>query len=548
MTIQHKPFAITLDVGSSHLNKTGSWRTMRPIYVDRLPPCNKACPSGENIQGWLSLAEESDYHGAWKLLTRDNPFPAIMGRVCYHPCETSCNRGQLDLPVGINSVERFIGEQGLINNWQFTPVEDSGKKVMIIGAGPAGLSAAYHLRRMGHQITVFEASEKPGGMLRYGIPKYRLPREKLNAEIYRIANMGVEIKLNHRIEDIDKTQAEGQFDAVLVCIGAQKSHLIEFEGQPTIPILDALSVLRDVEEERPNRLLGRVVVYGGGNSAMDVARTAIRMGSQDVTVVAREEFENMSAHRFEIKETIEEGAQIINSRAIKTINGNELTLERLKVSEEHDSGRLLVVETGELETLEADTVILAIGQTVDLNLIKDNSGIKISNNTIEISPIMQTGQNGVFAAGDAVPSKRSVTTALGQGKKAARAINAWLHDQIYQPAPQNELATFDKMEPWYYTDAPRTVQPLLEAVRRKNGFAEVVGDLDQECAKYEARRCMSCGNCFECDNCYGICPDNAITKLGQGKGFEFKYDYCKGCGMCEAECPCGAIAMVAEEI
>lgn len=548
MTGQRKPFAITLDVGTSHLNKTGSWRTMRPVYVDRLPPCNKACPCGENIQGWLSLAEEKNYQGAWELLTRDNPFPSIMGRVCYHPCETVCNRGQLDLPVGINSVERFIGEQGLIYNWQFTPGTDTGKKVMIIGAGPAGLSAAYHLRCMGHQVTIFEASGKPGGMMRYGIPKYRLPREKLNAEIYRIINMGVEIKLLHRVEDIEKTKSEGQFDAVLVCIGAQKSHMIEFAGHASIPIFDALTVLRDVEEDRPNRLFGRVVVYGGGNAAMDVARTAIRMGAHDVTVISREESDNMSAHRFEVKETLEEGAQIITSRSIKSIAGNKLTLERLKVSEEHHSGRLLVVETGEFETIEADIVVLAIGQNVDQSLFNDYSKINISNNVIEISPIMQTGQKGVFAAGDAVPSKRSVTTALGQGKKAARSINAWLNGQTYQPTPQNEIASFDKMEPWYYTDAPRTIQPHLDAVRRKNGFAEVVGDLDQENAKYEARRCMSCGNCFECDNCYGICPDNAVSKLGQGKGFEFKYDYCKGCGMCEAECPCGAIAMVVEEI
>ncbi|MDX2506207.1 MAG: NAD(P)-binding protein [Gammaproteobacteria bacterium] len=548
MTIQHKPFAITLDVGSSHLNKTGSWRSMRPVYVNRLPPCNKACPTGEDIQGWLSLAEEKNYQGAWQLLTRDNPFPAIMGRVCYHPCENACNRGQLDLPVGINSVERFIGEQGLVNNWQFTPGADTGKKIMIVGAGPAGLSTAYHLRLSGHQVTIFEAAEKPGGMMRYGIPKYRLPREKLNAEIYRIETMGVEFKLNHRIEDIDKTKAEGQFDAAVITIGAQKSHMIEFEGQASIPVLDALKVLRDTEQERPNQLIGRVLVYGGGNSAMDVARTAVRMGSHDVTVISRREASNMTAHPFEIKEAIEEGTQIINLRAIKAINGNQITLEKLKASEQHHSGNTRVVETGEFETIEADLVVLAIGQVLDQQLLENNPQIQIENHTIQIDPAMQTVEKGVFAAGDAVPSQRSVTTALGHGKKVARAINAYFNNQVYQPASQNEVATFDKMEPWYYSDAPRTVQPLLDAVRRKNGFAEVVGDLDVENAKYEARRCMSCGNCFECDNCYGICPDNAITKLGPDKGFEFKYDYCKGCGMCEAECPCGAIAMVPEEI
>ncbi len=548
MTIQHKPFAITLDVGTSHLNKTGSWRSMRPVYIDRLPPCNKACPTGENIQGWLSLAEEKNYRGAWELLTKDNPFPAIMGRVCYHPCENTCNRGQLDLPVGINSVERFIGEQGLINNWQFKAGEDTGKKIMVIGAGPAGLSSAYHLRRFGHQVTIYEASEKPGGMMRYGIPKYRLPREKLNAEIYRIQKMGVEFKLNHPVKDILETKKQGGFDAVVIGIGAQQSHFISFPGQSSIPVLDALTVLRDTENENPNQLIGKVVVYGGGNSAMDVARTAIRMGAQDVTVISRQEIDNMSAHPFEIKETLEEGAQIISLRSIKAINGCEITLELLKTSEEHHSGHSFVVETGEVESIEADVLVLAIGQVIDRQLFENIAPIEISNESIQIDNTMKTGLDGVFAAGDVVPSQRSVTTALGHGKKVARAIDAWLNGQSYQPAPQNEVATFDKMEPWYYSDAPRTIQPHLDAVRRKNGFAEVVGDLDQDHAKYEARRCMSCGNCFECDNCYGICPDNAITKLGPGKGFEFKYDYCKGCGMCESECPCGAIAMEAEDI
>ncbi|MCU7959459.1 MAG: NAD(P)-binding protein [gamma proteobacterium symbiont of Bathyaustriella thionipta] len=547
MSKQQKPFAITLDVGSSHLNKTGSWRTMRPVYVDRLPPCNKACPSGENIQGWLSLTEEKKYRQAWELLTRDNPFPAIMGRVCYHPCESICNRGQLDLPVGINSVERFIGEQGLIHNWQFTAGQDSGKKVMIIGAGPAGLAAAYHLRCFGHQVTIFEAAEKPGGMLRYGIPKYRLPREKLRAEIYRIERMGVEIKLCHAVTDIDKTRDEGGFDAVLLCVGAQHSHMIEFDGEATIPVLDALKVLRDTEEERPNQLIGRVLVYGGGNSAMDVARTAIRMGAQDVTVISRNEAANMSAHPFEIQEAIEEGAEIRNLRSIRAINGNEITLELLKSSEIEQVGKPKTVKTGNYETLQADIVVLAIGQLLDEQLFQ-HTEVRLENQRLSIDDKMQTSQAGIFAAGDAVPSPRSVTHALGTGKKAARAIHAWLNQQVYQPAPQNEVASFDKMEPWYYSDALRTVQPHLDSIRRKNGFAEVVGDLDCEHGTYEARRCMSCGNCFECDNCYGICPDNAITKLGVGKGFEFKYDYCKGCGMCEAECPCGAITMLAEDI
>ncbi len=548
MTAQHKPYAITLDVGSSHLNKTGSWRTERPVYVNRLPPCNKACPTGENIQLWLSLTEEEKYHQAWETLTRDNPFPAIMGRVCYHPCENSCNRGQLDLPVGINSVERFLGDQGMANDWHFNPGEDSGKKVMIIGAGPGGLATAYHLRRMGHQVTIFEASAKPGGMMRYGIPKYRLPREKLIAEIYRIEALGVEIKLNHKVENILETKEAGGFDAVLLAIGAQHSRKLDFTGAQDLLIYDALSVLRDIEEERPNRLKGRVIVYGGGNSAMDVARSAVRLGAQDVTVISRDEEQNMSAHPFEIKEAKEEGTTLFNLRAIHSIEKNTLILEKLKTSEEHHSGKTRVVPTGEFERIDADTLVLAIGQEVDTAILADMNNVLVENNTIVVNEGMQTGHPGIFAAGDAVPSQRSVTTALGHGKKAARYINAYLSGETYRPAPQNEVASFDKMEPWYYTDAPRTIQPMLDSVRRKSGFAEIVGDLDLENARFEARRCMSCGNCFECDNCYGICPDNAIIKLGPGKGFEYKYDYCKGCGMCAEECPCGAITMVPEEI
>lgn len=548
MTVQHKPYAITLDVGSSHLNKTGSWRTERPVYVNRLPPCNKACPTGENIQLWLSQTEEEKYHQAWETLTKDNPFPAIMGRVCYHPCENSCNRGQLDLPVGINSVERFLGDQGMSNDWHFTPGDDTGKKVMIIGAGPGGLATAYHLRRLGHQVTIFEASAKPGGMMRYGIPKYRLPREKLTAEIYRIEKFGVEIKLNHKVENILETQKAGGFDAVLLAMGAQNSRTLDFGDTANLPILEALKVLRDTEEERPNQLKGRVVVYGGGNSAMDVARTAVRLGAQDVTVISRGEQQHMTAHPSEIKEALEEGTNLLTLRSIHSIENNTLILEKLKTSEEHHSGKTRVVPTGSFERIGADILVLAIGQEVESTILAGMENIQIENNTIVVDEGMQTGHPGIFAAGDMVPSQRSVTTALGHGKKAARYINAYLSAETYKPAPQNEVASFDKMEPWYYSDAPRTVQPMLDSVRRKSGFAEIVGDLDLENAKFEARRCMSCGNCFECDNCYGICPDNAITKRGPGQGFEYKYDYCKGCGICAEECPCGAITMTPEAI
>ncbi|MCU7808752.1 MAG: FAD-dependent oxidoreductase, partial [Candidatus Thiodiazotropha sp. (ex Semelilucina semeliformis)] len=279
-----KPFAITLDVGSSLLNKTGSWRTERPVYLDRLPPCNNACPAGENIQDWLYHSEEGHYEKAWREIMLNNPFPAVMGRVCYHPCENACNRVHVDDAVGINSVERFLGDQALRQGWKVEPGQDTGKRVMIVGAGPAGLACAYHLRRFGHQVTVYEASAQAGGMVRYGIPKYRMPREKLKAEIQRIEAMGVEIVLNTRIDDIQGFKQANGFDAVFLAIGAQNAKRTEIPSDDSVPVLDAVSLLRAVEEEEHVELRGRVAVYGGGNTAVDVARTAIRMGATQVTL------------------------------------------------------------------------------------------------------------------------------------------------------------------------------------------------------------------------------------------------------------------------
>ncbi len=541
--MQQKPFAVTLDPATSLINHTGSWRTERPVYVHRLPPCNNACPAGENIQAWLAYTEEGNYEAAWRQIMDDNPLPACMGRVCYHPCETACNRVQLDDAVGINSVERFLGDQALKYEWKMEPGVATGKRVMIVGAGPGGLSAAYHLRRLGHEVTIFESSPKAGGMIRYGIPKYRMPREKLTAEIARIEAMGVKIQYNTRIDDVLATQREGNFDAVLLAIGAQLARQIDIPATGNPPVIDALTVLRDTELDTPTKLHGRVVVYGGGNTAMDVARSAIRLGARKATVVVFEAREHMPAHKFEVHEALEEGVELLNLRAIKKVEANTVTLEKMAATNERWPR-----PTGEFETIEADVVVKAVGQDIESGFLSKIPGLEIKDGVIQVDGAMRTGVVGIFAGGDMVPSIRTVTTSIGHGKKAARNIDAYLRGATYKPAEKHEIVNFDMLEPWYYTDAPRTHRPRLDVVRRTSGFAEVVGNLDEETAAYEARRCMSCGNCFECDNCYGVCPDNAITKLGYGKGFEFKYDYCKGCSLCVNECPCGAIQMVPEDI
>jgi len=539
-----KPFAITLDVGSSLANHTGSWRTSRPVYLSRKPPCNHQCPAGENIQAWLFHAESGNYEAAWRALVEDNPFPAIMGRVCYHTCESACNRAQLDSAVGINSVENFLGDQAIEKGWKFAPpAAATGKKVMIVGAGPSGLSAAYHLARLGHAVTVIEAGPLPGGMMRFGIPQYRLPRPVLDAEVQRIVDLGVRIEYNTKVSNVLEAKQSGGFDAVFLAVGAHIAKRAYIPAGDSAKVLDAISVLRSMEgEEKP--LLGRrVVIYGGGNTAIDMARTAKRLGATESIIVYRRNREKMPAHDFEVEEALQEGVMIKWLSTIKQAGESSITVEKMALD---DKG--FPQPTGEFETLEADSVVLALGQDVDLSLIEGIPGLLVQDGVVQVSAQMMTGHAGIFAGGDMVPAERNATVAIGHGKKAARNIDAWLKGEACAAKPETELATFDKLNTWYYSDAPKTVRPMLDIIRRQSTFEEVQGGLDETNALFEARRCLSCGNCFECDNCYGVCPDNAVIKLGIGKGFEFNYDYCKGCGICVSECPCGSIKMVPEDI
>jgi NADPH-dependent glutamate synthase beta subunit-like oxidoreductase len=545
--VKEKPFAITLDVGSSLANKTGNWRTERAVYVDRLPPCNNACPAGENIQQWLYDAEEggTGYERAWRGIMEDNPFPAVMGRVCYHPCETACNRAQLDEAVGINSVERFLGDEAIARGWQVeVTAEPSGKRVLVVGAGPSGLSAAYHLARLGHDVTVQDAGPMAGGMMRFGIPRYRLPRDVLDAEVQRIVDLGVALELNSKVTSILETMEGGRFDAAFLAVGAHLGKRAYIPAGSAAKILDAVSLLRSMEGEEQPLLGRRVVVYGGGNTAIDAARTAKRLGAEEAIVVYRRTRERMPAHDFEVEEAEEEGVLMKWLSTIKHADGGKLVVERMELDE---TG--FPQPTGELEELEADSFVLALGQETDLSLLDGVPGLEIEDGVIEVGPNMMTGHPGIFAGGDMVPAERTVTVAVGHGKKAARHVDAWLRGGAYEPAPKHDLAGFDLLNTWYYSDAPRTVQPQLELARRQSTFEEVVGGLEESNALYEARRCLSCGNCFSCDNCYGVCPDNAVIKLGEpGERYAIDYDFCKGCGLCVAECPCGAIEMVPETI
>ncbi len=539
-----KPFAITLEVGSSLANKTGSWRVERPVYVDRMPPCNNACPAGENIQQWLYLAEDGSYEAAWRQIMRDNPFPAVMGRACFHACQSVCNRATVDEAVGINAVERFLGDRAIEEGWRPDAAgSPSGKRVLVVGSGPAGLAAAYHLRLLGHEVVVHESSPLPGGMMRYGIPAYRLPRRVVDAEIDRIVAMGLTMECGRPIVDLEATIKDGGFDAAFVAVGAQRGRHADIPAGDSPRILDAVSILRDTESTEAPALGRRVVIYGGGDTAMDAARTARRLGAEDAVVVYRRTPERMPADVEEVHDAVDEGVRLKWLSTIVNDEGGLLTIERMELD-----GSGFPQPTGEFEELPADTLVLALGQEADLSLLHSLPDVHTEVGLVMVGPDLMSGHPGVFAGGDMVAGARTLTDATGHGKKAARAIDAWLDGRIFDRPARPAPATREHLNTWYYADAPKSVRPRLDAARRASTFDEVVGGLDDSTALYEARRCLSCGNCFQCDNCFGVCPDNAVMKVDEAHGYRFDYDFCKGCGLCVQECPCGAIAMEPEEI
>ncbi len=512
------------------------------MYVDLLPPCNSACPAGENIQGWLAQVQDGQHERAWRILVADNPFAAIHGRVCYHPCETNCNRASLDSAVSIHAVERFLGDLALEREWLFDPpAVRSGKRVLVIGSGPSGLSAACHLARLGHEVEVRDAGAQPGGMMRYGIPAYRLPRDVLDAEIARVAALGVRFISNHRVSDLEAERREGGFDAVFVAVGAHLSKRVNIPAMDAGPMVDAVEYLRGVASGERPAIGRRVAVYGGGNTAMDAARTARRLGAEEAIIVYRRTREQMPAHEDEAQDAEREGVRMNWLRTIKAFEGETLQIEQMELDE---TG--FPQPTGRFETLAADAVILALGQESDTEFLRSVPGVEIERDgTVQVSPSLMTGAPGVFAGGDMVPAERTVTVGVGHGKRAAREIDAWLHGQLLERAPKHPPAPFEILNLWFFGDAQRRQQPELAPSERVD-FTEVVGALPSHEATYEAHRCLSCGNCCECDGCLGACPEDAVIKLGPGLRYEYDYDRCTGCRACYEQCPVHSIEMIPE--
>ncbi|MDR2267954.1 MAG: FAD-dependent oxidoreductase [Holosporaceae bacterium] len=534
---------IIMDIATSLKNKTGSWRTVRPEFVRRLPPCNVACPAGENIQQWLSLIQEGKFLEAWREMLKNNPFPAIMGRVCYHNCEKACNRGQFDCAVNINLLERSIGDMAIANGWKLeenaSDCHPSGKKVLVIGAGPSGLTAAYFLRQYGHSVTIYEAQIKPGGMMRYGVPSYRLDRTILDAEINRIIVGDMKLSCNKRVNCLE-TELQ-RFDAIYVATGANLAVKTGMEIKDNAVVMDAIDMFRQLENGNLSIRLqgGNVLVYGGGNTAVDSARTALRLGAKNVKIIYRRTLPQMKAHDSEIQEALKEGIEIVCLRTINAIDGKKVLLEEVLPGE--NSG--VIHKSGNNEVVRADAVIFAVGQSIDNNLFSKVDGLEISENgALIVNKNMATSIAGIFAGGDIIHGKRTVTDAIGHGKKAARHIDAYLRGIEFASVPKSEVANFKKIN----TDYFQKIDGLITSEFAKISFEENKIFFNEEELIRGACRCFSCGNCANCDNCYGYCPDCAIRKK-KDNSLEINYDYCKGCGICATECPHGAIKMTSED-
>lgn len=563
---------------STLASRTGSWKYIRPVYQDRVAPCCESCPVGIDVEGYLNLLREGRVEDACDVLVRENPMPAVTGRVCHHPCETTCNRRQFDEGVSVHAIERALGDHVLETVPAKAP-RKSCASVGIVGSGPAGLACAYHVARLGYSVTVFEAAREAGGMLRLGIPEYRLPREVLDKQIEWIRAQGVTIECGTRIgTDVPWWSLLGSFDAVFLSMGAQQSKPLGVPGEGLGGVQSGLAFLREVNGGARPQLGRRVVVVGGGNTAMDCARTALRLGSE-ATVLYRRTRAEMPAIADEVEEAEREGVQFVFLAApVRLLSANgrvsAIDCQRMELGPPDDSGRRAPVPiANDRFTLQADTVLSAIGESPELDALPaEIERVAAGMLTDEYGG---TTRAAVFAGGDAARQPRTVADALGAGKRAAIGIDQYLRlvggralegpgtaalrygrrgnlsitawrsdDPISRTAPVNEVVTYEELNTNHFLHAPRRRDGRLDAPANGRRFAEVNLGLDLEAALEEARRCFNCGVCNRCDVCLVFCPDVAISR--SNGGYAVALDYCKGCGVCAVECPRGAIAMTRE--
>jgi NADPH-dependent glutamate synthase beta subunit-like oxidoreductase len=531
--------------GTTESMKTGTWRAALPVYQAPPSPCHQACPVSGSVALWMQQAAARDWHGAWLTLTENNPFPAIVGRVCHHPCEAACNRGGYDAPLSICALERCVGDRALAEGWRHAPVSIARKeRIAVVGGGPAGLSAAYQLRRRGYAVTIFESQPALGGLLRDGIPPYRLPRDVLDGEISRMLELGIEVRCGAPLATQHRfAQLRAEFDAVYLAMGARRQKRLAQLDYAAPWVMDGAAYLVQANSGAPPALGRRLAVIGGGSAAIDVARSAQRAGCK-VSLIALERVAQMPAQREEVVQALEEGIMLVDGAllrdAIRTPEGVTLRCVRADFEPGARKGEFRVTPiAGSDFTLEVDAVVPAIGQDPELELLQ--SFARTEGALLWTDAGGATSAEGVFAGGDMASTARFVTEAIGMGRRAAREIDRQLRRQDAATDFPKASLPFSAINTYYHPHAERAASAYLQPAARLHGHAEVQLGLETEQALAEAARCFSCGQCISCDNCYYYCPDMAISRVPGG--YAVAEDYCKGCGLCVAECPTGSIAM-----
>jgi NADPH-dependent glutamate synthase beta subunit-like oxidoreductase len=566
-----------ISLASMEWNKTGSWRYLRPRFENKIPPCNEGCPAGQDIEGALVLIGKGRFLEAWELFKEENPFPAVCGRVCYHPCESSCNRGDFDDPLSINSLERFMADMAS-KHGRKPPRKNQEKrpeKVAVIGSGPAGLTCAYHLARLGYGVTVFEALPVLGGMLRVGIPEYRLPKKVLGEEIDQILELGVKAEINARLGDGLTMEDLKGYQAIFLALGNHKSRNLGVAGEDAPGVMSGVEFLKNVNLGKDVALGKRVAVIGGGNTAIDAARAALRVGAKPF-ILYRRTREEMPAFAAEIHEAEEEGIEIsflVSPVKVISENGKVAQLECVKnrLGPPDEDGRRRPVEMkGSNFTLEVDQIITAVGEGADLSSLSKKLGLK--DDTIPTDERGATKQAGVFAGGDVTLQPHTVVHAIASGKRAAIFIDSHLKKQkwegLFEALRVGEKGSLSMkrylqeegervplsgktvllkdLNLDYFEYKKRPKMPKAKVSKRIGSFEEVNLGFSEDTAVEEAQRCFNCGVCNLCDNCYIFCPDVAIQKGKEGELNIIDYDHCKGCGICMEECPRDVIVMEVE--
>ena len=564
---------ISISFGNMDWNKTGAWRSQRPFYEDKTPPCSAACPVGNDIVAFIRKITEGDLEGSWNVIKEENPFPGICGRVCFHPCEAKCNRGKYDEPIAIHALERFVADLASNLNEKMKRVTGAGKgKIAIIGSGPAGLGCAYHLARLQYDVTVFESSSSTGGMLRMGIPSYRLPRDVLDQEISRIVALGVEIRTGIALGENLSLDGLRDYQAIFIASGAHRSRSLHIPGEKGKDVLSGLGLLKKINLAKKGKLGNRIAIIGGGNTAIDVARSVIRMGKK-ATILYRRSKEEMPAFEDEIVEAIEEGVKIrylVNPMRIQQRDSlKRLECLRMELGEKDETGRRRPIPVPNSNFfIEADSVIIAAGEEIEVSFLP--KGVERKEGIVLTRRDGSTGIKGIFAGGDLTSNQRTVAHAIGSGKKAALAIDCYLRGKDSEEAIQQILigegpslsifrylqpeerkmnphvVAFEELNMDYFEPSKRQKQSKGLAKKRIRGFEEVTFTLTEDRAVKEAERCFSCGTCNECENCYVFCPDTSVIKTGEMFSHQVDYDFCKGCGICLSECPRGAISLKEE--